>query len=926
MKKKIINGFLVAALLMGSASAFVSCKDYEEDNFNTLQERLTTLDKALQQQKSLMESEIARLEQLQRECKENCTNALEAYYTKIQSNDLFLTKTDAANTYLTKTDAASTYLTLSAWNSFLAGYTGTAKQLDDAIAALKNRLDNFNNEGITIEEKIARNNQAILEAKALAETALNLAKNDSIRIDDLVITTNGLRTDLNSTINRLNQIAFAWSDSLKTAYETAALAQAQAAANRTTLDSLLNLWNNLVIPEAYDDTELRTRIDSVVNALNDYATKAELEKVDSAAKENFAIAKHLADSALTRVQQNLDSIGRLDGRVTALELKVADIEDAYQEADSLIWDELNKLGYDVRVLKSQVVSINAKLVMLNLDFQNQITGIIINATENPVIGYLNTPVGVRSTMLAAFYGKAVKGFNFPTAEGRYYIDATEAFTEQDMQVMGITDFAEVEGYNTKAMYEKFVAENNGSTEGNAGKLYLTINPSTANHTGDQLVMESSAERASTIKLSPLVPSNKELSFGYTPGTRSVANGFYEATATLDVDGIDEAKIQDGIDFESMAKDIKKIIEERSTSNFLHAAYEMLQNVNDVLPAYGVKTYWTQLAENPADQIKHWIRSDYNLTATAIHPLSFATLKDLETEEFSFPLFETIEEMTGELLTRLELSLPQLDKVKFVKLKFVSNPTGWSSLVGDTRVELTYTVEDGPEKTISMVINTGMTEAELAEFTAAFGTYEHTEAGNVWTSNGALIQLMNALNSGNELSISSTISANIENVVSDWVINYSNQLKRAIRSTNKTLQPILLVQANDKLARVNGVAKLPTWIATGNDLEVELTPTSWTLEFFAPAYKKFIAVTNVFENVLNESHEYNAISNGHVDQSLADEANAGENMKKVIDGKTTVKFTGKPGYIYEISYSAVDFYGLVTTRRFYLGFYDPSIVQ
>ena len=54
MKKKIINGLLFAAALVTATSSFVSCKDYEGDNYAELQEKYATLQDAFNAQVKAM--------------------------------------------------------------------------------------------------------------------------------------------------------------------------------------------------------------------------------------------------------------------------------------------------------------------------------------------------------------------------------------------------------------------------------------------------------------------------------------------------------------------------------------------------------------------------------------------------------------------------------------------------------------------------------------------------------------------------------------------------------------------------------------------------------------------------------------------------------------------------------------------------------
>ena len=52
MKKKIINGLLFAVALVTATSSFVSCKDYEGDNYNGLQQKYASLADAFRKQVS----------------------------------------------------------------------------------------------------------------------------------------------------------------------------------------------------------------------------------------------------------------------------------------------------------------------------------------------------------------------------------------------------------------------------------------------------------------------------------------------------------------------------------------------------------------------------------------------------------------------------------------------------------------------------------------------------------------------------------------------------------------------------------------------------------------------------------------------------------------------------------------------------------
>lgn len=73
--------------------------------------------------------------------------------------------------------------------------------------------------------------------------------------------------------------------------------------------------------------------------------------------------------------------------------------------------------------------------------------------------------------------------------------------------------------------------------------------------------------------------------------------------------------------------------------------------------------------------------------------------------------------------------------------------------------------------------------------------------------------------------------------------------------------------------------------------IRLVPTTYTYELLAPAYKKFVTVTNA--NV------------------------SGTNLGKVISGDTRdVTITGlKSGHTYNVLYEAVDYNGKVSARQY-----------
>jgi hypothetical protein len=89
--------------------------------------------------------------------------------------------------------------------------------------------------------------------------------------------------------------------------------------------------------------------------------------------------------------------------------------------------------------------------------------------------------------------------------------------------------------------------------------------------------------------------------------------------------------------------------------------------------------------------------------------------------------------------------------------------------------------------------------------------------------------------------------------------------------------------------------------------VTLYPTSYSGEFLAPAFKKFVAVSNIYKNGVS------------VGDDTVREFNSKNFLNNVLPGKaSTVKLNGlQSGCVYEIVYSAVDYSGKVVANKYYI---------
>ena len=153
--------------------------------------------------------------------------------------------------------------------------------------------------------------------------------------------------------------------------------------------------------------------------------------------------------------------------------------------------------------------------------------------------------------------------------------------------------------------------------------------------------------------------------------------------------------------------------------------------------------------------------------------------------------------------------------------------------------------------------------------------------------------------------------NIKDKVIAFLDKAENKLVAAVNSVNKTLQPILLVQTADGFQQLSQTVYNPTVMSAGN---VKFIPTSYTAEIIAPAYKKLVGVTNVY----SMDRSKNAQVNGGDCLAALNAANAKAGVAEVLAGDTqVVDFTAEKGYIYEVTYTSVDFSGMVVAKKFYV---------
>ncbi len=914
MKKKFYNGLLLVAMIFATVGSFVSCKDYNEDLYAELQGTLTD---RINDEVATLTEQIKALQQAQEACKESCRFYREELRIWVE------------NTYVTKQE----------FNDSIASLAGKIATNEAEIERLEDKID-------AIEAALKAADEALRgDIADLVDADLNLQQ----QITDLYNTLTTLQTTVTNNYNELKTRVDA--NSTLIAVNTAAIGAISMSINDLQ-DKVKTLESDLAktIQDVINAHELAKadsiRIDALENELEALRNEHNVD-IDSIAQELNTI-KESVNAAVELANENLEKaneytnmlissvverIKQTNERIDATNLRVDQIEAAYQAADSALQDQIDDLKEDLKELEERVAQNEEYIAELFGKFNNVeealkqfITSILIQGTENPVIGSYSLPVNIQSNVLMSYYGYAGSyGVEFPTYYPRYYVRESETLSQKDIDMLGIAP--------------TMLAQDGEAIVSGAGKIYVTVNPSNVNFEGQTLPIVNSIEEESGIKLSPLAYSDKKLTFGYT---RSAANGLYEAEATLAPEDIEKVAMKFDFDAAQIKQTVKDVLTPQDGVNVTQVAntvIDVLNQFNQKLDANALKATWTDSLG-----VTRSVYSQYNLATTAVKPLSYSFMKDANYT--SFPGFDQMRNFAGKLVDKvankvkvvmpdastINLSFSELEKISFeaieintegidVTLQYdtiINIPGGvvtdeYGNIIGeydDTNVDLWITMEPDSFKEL-------LKEIEILEDDINNMLNEEEDAINkiIDQINSYLDELGKLQDFADQLAnIDNKVdetATDVKNKIIEYLDKIENKLLSAVNSANKALQPILLVKTTDGVQRVSQTIYEPTWMTAG---DVQFVPTSYTAELIAPAYKKLVGVTNVY----SMDRSKNAQDNGGEYLTALNEANSKAGVAEVLDGNTlVVDFTAVKGYIYEVTYTSVDYSGMVVAKKFYV---------
>ncbi|MDY3848226.1 MAG: hypothetical protein SOZ58_07905 [Prevotella sp.] len=862
MKRKLTGILLMSALLVGGASTFVSCKDYDGDQVADINAQVGSLKEIVDKQKKDLEALRDRLD----------PNEDGALYKSVDSFlkglDLEISsdaqKLNEINAFAVKLKNLVNY----DW-SYLQGLDNNQDFM--SMVASANKVNSFIQNATTAGWGDNFENLVTLE-----------------QLNEAIAGLSGCQCDLSG---------FLKSDELLEKAVAAGLIEKSEVENM-----LKGYYTKEEIDNLLKEKVTSADITAAIDALKKEIEEKLGDKLDTATFEEFKKAYTEDFDALT------EKVDGLEGDLADLGKRVKDLEELATEMATLqgiienLSEQVGKNATNIATNATKIANNTAAINTLTTSVEalegrldNFVTGINVDKVSNPIFGSLNLPFGVKSTVLCGIYGSNLNGVVFPVAgDGEGYVfDGQEKWTlASDAQTVTFEGMAQSEI---------------------GGNIYLSIQPNNVEAAGKAITLISRDREsyAPGYSLALLKEDNSKIT------TRSAKGGSYVAQAKIVNPSAAKVNI-DKAELEDAARNVWNSIKDRTMFDVPTVAKTIYSTFKNAIPEY----YAVDYAWMDGETEKH-VWSDYDIAAITIKPLSYETLKGRGASiSKSIP---QIEEYLGinladyhfkwedlghmdDVQASVTVEIPDASKVTINGVpapevqvhedKIVTIPTYNQAVLGTGEV-LDY-VEDVEVKILDGVVTIG--DIDFSKAVVTFDTKKETYSATV--SMKDFNKMIDDINSqvggmmGKVNDLVDKIQSGFDKINNSVIARLNNAIAKVNKITenpNKLLQPVMVY--NDV---ANGTGRLsespiaPTLFKLNGESSgsVAMYPTSYTAELLAPAYKKYVQVTPLDGGTASFS-------------------------KRMLDaGHSPVTFTATAGK-YEIVYAAIDFYGNRVAKKYYV---------
>ncbi len=578
------------------------------------------------------------------------------------------------------------------------------------------------------------------------------------------------------------------------------------------------------------------------------------------------------DQVKAQVEANKSKIAALESKVNDINNKFAEyVKEAYTE-------ELNaaiKKASDS--LKSEIKDVEDKLTeQLNKLFNamaNEVTSVVVNSFYSPVLGSYKDMIGTQARFLGAYYG---------TAEGTVKIGTETIYA------------------NTQLVDEE--------TGANAGTIGVYINPANKDFSGLTFKIVDSQGKETPFTAT-VTKSTKVEQYGYTRAESATPN-YYLLKVNVAAGDIEKVKTWTSDDVNALKDVAQGILNKFKNSgnsiSLSEMANTLYKTLNNRLTEYHLALPQT-LTDGTNTALNVTI-ADKDFAATAIKPLSYDflkngidyTIQDIPTLESKGLYIDTSKLKWSDLghiddITKtIDIEIPDANSVTIDNKQVEITAEGklvWKDDKNKQSIDDLQGVEvnvngikfnagalkfNTTTKTITVTIDMDQFNKMIDEINRQVGNM----LGTVEDLAGKVNKYVN------------TIDGNIINRINDYI----HKCNSLLDNVNKFLQPAMFATDGTNWVKLPTIANGATYVKMSNGkADVLLLPTSYTLEYIAPAYKKYITVT---------APDGTSVT--------------GDNVGTVISGNVRkAGFTATKAGVYTITYEAVDYSGAKRSSNFFV---------
>ena len=618
-----------------------------------------------------------------------------------------------------------------------------------------------------------------------------------------------------------------------------------------------------------------------IQAIEDGKTTLDVELGRINATLNRKVDQTTFGELRDQVERNQNTVNGLEDQVENLENKFAD----YVEKSYLIDNYYTKADVDNAItnasnaLETQISDLETRLTtQLNSLFNamaNEVTGVILNRFYSPILGSYKDMMGTEARFLGAYYGYAEDNATI----------GNEDIQKEDLLLDDAKD--------------------------NAGSIGVYINPANKNFEGLKFKIVDSQGNVTPF-IATATKNDKVEHYGYTRAdAENTTPNYYLLKISVDPNRLDEVKTWTSADVESLkgvAQNILNKLKNRNNNlNLTEIANTLYKTFNNRLTEYHLA-----LERNLTDGTNNSLNvtiADKDFAATVIKPLSYKFLsgginydiKDIPTLESKGLYIDTSSlkwtdlNHIADINQSIDIDVPDASTMMIDGNKVHINASGeldWVDPTNKTNIEdlrgVTVTVNNITFDAGAVSYNTTMKAVAVKVSMKQFNDLIDQINRQVGNMLGTVENLANKVNK---------FESTIDGRFIDRVNSYIHKCNYWLDNANKFLQPAMFATDGNNWVKLPTIASGATYVKmTNGKANVLLLPTSYTLEYLAPAYKKYITVKDPSGATVT-----------------------GENIGKVISGNIhKAGFTATKEGVYTITYDAVDYTGgKAKTKTFFI---------